>query len=150
MATSTTRACSTTEKIIRRWKRSRKSSISVFLFKFLQSLIHIDFTKFILVNTWRSASTINSCALPYSLWSSSNRRYDSWIVIEFERIIMCCSVEEMEEPNSVALFETLCAKGVLVVKSKDERKKKFQQVRISLMKIRGALFLCRIFWIIWL
>ena len=61
---------------------------------------------------------------------------------------MCCSVEEMEEPNSVALFETLCAKGVLVVKSKDERKKKFQQVRISLMKIRGALFLCRIFWII--
>lgn len=46
----------------------------------------------------------------------------------------CCLVEEMEEPSAVALFEVLCSKGVHVVKSKDERKKKSQQVRISIIE----------------
>jgi hypothetical protein len=34
----------------------------------------------------------------------------------------------MEEPNASALCETLYAKAVLVVKGKDERKKKLQEV----------------------
>ncbi|CAF3964602.1 unnamed protein product, partial [Rotaria magnacalcarata] len=36
-------------------------------------------------------------------------------------------IEEMEESNAVALLETLNAKEVLIVKGKDERKKKLQQ-----------------------
>jgi len=46
----------------------------------------------------------------------------------------------MEEPNASALFETLYAKEVLVVKGKDERKKKLQQVRISIIYEEIELF----------
>jgi hypothetical protein len=37
----------------------------------------------------------------------------------------------MEEANATALLETLYAKSVLIVKGKDERKKKLQQVKKS-------------------
>lgn len=40
----------------------------------------------------------------------------------------CLIVEEMEEANASALFETLSAKAVSVVKGKEERKQKLQQV----------------------
>lgn len=52
-----------------------------------------------------------------------------------DRLIMCDLVEDIEDPNAVALFETLCARGVSVVKSKDERRKRLQQVRIGILDI---------------
>jgi hypothetical protein len=42
-------------------------------------------------------------------------------------------VEDMEEPNATALFENLYAKEVLVVKGRDERKKKLQHVEIFIL-----------------
>jgi hypothetical protein len=47
--------------------------------------------------------------------------------------VCSCLVEDMEESNATALFETLYAKEVLVVKGRDERKKKLQQVEIFIL-----------------
>ena len=44
----------------------------------------------------------------------------------------------MEEANASALFETLYAKAVCVVKGKEERKQKLQQVNDSLENLPKA------------
>jgi len=46
----------------------------------------------------------------------------------------------MEESNTSALFETLYAKAVLIIKAKDERKKKLQQVnkKNEIIDIQGS------------
>lgn len=60
--------------------------------------------------------------------------------MRLSRFTICCLVEAIEDPNAVALFETLCARGVSIVKSKDERRKKLQQVRCRTIDVQMHFF----------